>query len=164
MGFSGSGTVRLADSRKARTLQPEGQDSRFRWVITSPPYYDMRTYIPDQWLRNGFIGDPDVVDYMTHHQIVHSSPDHFTADLRHVWRNVETVCTEDAKMVIRFGGIPDRHANPLDLIQNSLRHSGWHITAIQEAGSAMAGKRQADTFLLTKTPPMDEYDVWADRR
>ncbi len=162
--FSASGSVRLADSRETAALQPEEHDSRFRWVITSPPYYGMRTYIPDQWLRNWFVGGPDVVDYTNYHQIVHSSPDNFTADLRQVWRNVETVCTEDAKMVIRFGGIPDRHANPLDLIKNSLSNSGWRITTIKEAGPATAGKRQADTFLPTKTTSLGEYDVWTVRR
>ena len=67
-------------------------------------------------------------------------------------------------MVIRFGGIPDRHANPLDLIKNSLSNSGWRITTIKEAGPATAGKRQADTFLPTKTTSLGEYDVWTVRR
>jgi hypothetical protein len=26
----------------------------FSWIITSPPYYGMRTYLPDQWLRAWF--------------------------------------------------------------------------------------------------------------
>lgn len=159
-----SGSVRLADSRQVEALQPEKPGARFKWVITSPPYYGMRTYIPDQWLRNWFVGGPDVVDYTNRHQIVHSSPEDFTADLRRVWRNAETVSTEDARLVVRFGGIADRHANPLDLIKSSLSNSGWRITTIKEAGPATAGKRQADTFLRTKTAPLAEYDVWALRR
>jgi DNA modification methylase len=156
-----AGTVRLADSRQAEALQPETPEIRFDWLITSPPYYGMRTYIPDQWLRNWFVGGSDVVDYSSSDQIVHSSPEDFAEDLRRVWRNASEVCAEDAKMVIRFGGITDRRANPLDLIKSSLSDSGWRITTIREAGSATEGKRQADAFLRTKSKPMVEYDVWA---
>ncbi len=156
-----TGVVRLADSREAEALQPEAPETRFDWVITSPPYYGMRTYIPDQWLRNWFVGGPDAVDYSNRNQVIHSSPEDFAANLRQVWRNAENVCAEDAKMVIRFGSITDRRANPLDLIKSSLSDSGWRITTIREAGSATEGKRQADAFLRTKSTPMVEYDVWA---
>jgi DNA modification methylase len=155
-----TGAVRLADSREAEALQPETPETRFDWVITSPPYYGMRTYIPDQWLRNWFVGGPDAVDYTNRNQVVHSSPEDFAANLRQVWRNAGEVCAEDAKMVIRFGGLTDRRANPLDLIKSSLSDSGWRITIIEEAGSATAGKRQADSFLRAKSKPMIEYDVW----
>lgn len=161
--FTITGTARLADSREAESLQPEYPDTQFDWVITSPPYYGMRTYIPDQWLRNWFVGGPDSVDYSSRDQVVHSSPQDFVADLRRVWRNAQEVCAEDAKMVIRFGSITNRRADPLDLIKDSLKDSGWRITTIKKAGSAMKGKRQADTFLRTKSKPMVEYDVWAIR-
>ena len=78
--------------------------------------------------------------------------------------NAENVSAEDAKMVIRFGGITDRRADPLGLIKRSLNDSGWRITTIRGAGSATEGKRQADAFLRTKSKPMVEYDVWATRR
>jgi hypothetical protein len=159
-----TGAVRQADSRKVEALQPDAPEVQFNWVITSPPYYGMRTYIPDQWLRNWFVGGPDAVDYTCRAQVVHSSPEDFAADLRQVWRNAEIVCAADAKMVIRFGGITDRRANPLDLIKSSLSDSGWRITTIREAGSAAEGKRQADAFLRTKSKAMVEYDVWAIRR
>jgi hypothetical protein len=159
-----TGTVRLADSREAGALQSESPDTRFNWVITSPPYYGMRTYIPDQWLRNWFVGGPDAVDYTNRAQVVHSSPEDFAADLRQVWRNAGDVCAEDAKMVIRFGGITDRRADPLELIKNSFIDSGWRIATAREAGTATEGKRQADSFLRTKSKPVNEYDVWAARQ
>lgn len=158
-----SGSVRLADSRTAEVLQPETPETLFDWVITSPPYYGMRTYIPDQWLRNWFIGGPDTVDYSNCNQIAHSSPDDFVSDLRKVWRNAACACTEDAVMVIRFGGITDRRVDPLDLAKSSLNESGWRITTIRKAGSAIEGKRQADAFLRIKTKPMIEYDIWTVR-
>lgn len=156
-----TGTVRLADSRHPESLQPASPDVRFDWVITSPPYYGMRTYIPDQWLRNWFLGGPDVVDYAHCNQIVHKSPEDFAADLRQVWRNTGAVCAKSAKLIVRFGGITDRRANPIDLITNSFTDSGWRILTIREAGSALAGKRQANAFLRSETKPMNEYDFWA---
>lgn len=159
-----TGSVRLGDSREANALQPETPESRFDWIITSPPYYGMRTYIPDQWLRNWFVGGLDVVDYTNRDQVAHSSPESFAADLRKVWLNAGKVCAEDAKMVIRFGGITDRSADPLTLIKNSLSDSGWRITTIREAGSAAEGKRQANAFLRTESGPMIEYDVWATKQ
>ncbi len=154
------GTVRLADSREADALRPEIPNVRFNWVITSPPYYGMRTYIPDQWLRNWFVGGPDAVEYTNRHQVVHSSPENFSDDLRQVWRNSYSVCAENAKMVVRFGGISDRSANPLDLIKSSFYDSGWQITATRKAGTATEGKRQADYFLRNRSSPMAEYDIW----
>lgn len=162
--FDITGAVRLADSREAEVFQPVKPKTRFNWVITSPPYYGMRTYIPDQWLRNWFVGGPDVVDYANHVQVVHSSPEGFAADLRQVWRNAESVCADDARMVIRFGGITDRRADPMDLIKSSLGDTDWRITTARKAGTAMEGKRQANTFLRTRSNPMTEYDVWAVRQ
>ena len=158
-----TGAVRLADSRIEEALQPETLGSRFNWVITSPPYYGMRTYIPDQWLRNWFVGGPDTVDYTNQDQVIHSSPEDFTSNLQQVWRNAAKVGTDDATLVIRFGGITKRRVDPLDLIKRSLHGSGWRIMTIRKAGSAKDGKRQADTFLRTKTTPLVEYDVWARR-
>ena len=133
-------------------------------MITSPPYYGMRTYIPDQWLRNWFLGGPDHVDYGNHCQLAHSSPDDFVDDLRAVWRNAATVCSEQATLVIRFGGITDRKVNPLDLIKATLKDSGWTLQTIRDAGSATDGKRQADAFLRTRTTPLSEYDGWATKQ
>jgi hypothetical protein len=66
-------------------------------------------------------------------------------------------------MVVRFGGIADRRADPIDLVKNTFDDSGWRIAAIGEAGSAREGKRQADSFLRKKTKPLAEYDIWAVR-
>ncbi len=46
------GHIRLADSR---ALAPEDFAMRFRYVITSPPYFDMKTYVSDHWLRNSAV-------------------------------------------------------------------------------------------------------------
>lgn len=162
-GPDDKGEVRLLDSREPGSLAPKADNTLFSWVITSPPYYGMRTYIPDQWLRRWFIGGMDCVDYTNERQIVHSSPDDFTADLRKVWNNAAEVCTPDATLVVRFGAINDRQAEPLQLAKASFRNTSWRLATICSAGSALEGKRQADTFLRNRSKPVIEYDLWARR-
>ena len=58
-------------------------------VITSPPYYGMRTYIQDQWLRHWFLGGRDEVDYEACTQFHHCSHDDFAADLARVWTHLK---------------------------------------------------------------------------
>jgi hypothetical protein len=157
------GRVRLADSRQPGAFRAEESGQPFDWVITSPPYYGMRTYIPDQWLRNWFLGGPPTTDYSVKHQVVHSSPEDFAEDLRKVWRNAAESSSEGATMVIRFGGIPDRCVDPRSLIKKSLTGTGWRVVAVRAAGTATEGKRQADSFLRTRTRPVVEYDVWATK-
>ena len=156
-----SGEVRLGDSRVRRNLVPDDDSASFSWVITSPPYYGMRTYIPDQWLRYWFLGGPARVDYSNDNQIVHSSPKQFTRDIRKVWDNAAQACAEGATLVVRFGGIADRQAEPLELAKTSLRGSAWRLRTVKRAGSANWGKRQADAFLRNRSKPVVEFDLWA---
>ncbi|HWQ39372.1 MAG TPA: DNA methyltransferase [Burkholderiales bacterium] len=162
-GLSAPGQARLADSRSPAALRPRAPRRRFRWIITSPPYYGMRTYVADQWLRYWFLGGPDAVDYSHGEQIGHGSPEAFAEDLRKVWKNVAGVSVGDARLVVRFGGIADRAADPLTILKESLRDSGWRIQTVRPAGTAHGGKRQADTFLRDSSKPRTEYDVWARR-
>ena len=155
----GRGVARLGDSRLRTALRNQGQP--FDWVVTSPPYYGMRTYIPDQWLRNWFVGGPSVVDYSNTKQVHHGSPEEFAADLQRVWENARAVCDDNARLVIRFGGIADRDQNPRDIIRASLHETGWDLLTIKPAGKASDGRRQADTFLRKRSKPLEERVVWA---
>lgn len=157
------GLARLGDSRNVDSLQPHIDGGRYSWIVTSPPYYGMKTYIPDQWLRNWFVGGLSTVQYGSVDQLVHGGPEIFADGLNSVWRNSAAVATEDARLVIRFGGISDRRADPVQLIKSSLINSGWRITRIKSAGAASEGKRQADSFLRNRSNPVVEVDVWAAR-
>lgn len=156
------GIVCLADSREAATFACTG-GAQPRWVITSPPYYGMRTYLPDQWLRNWFLGGESCVDYSNAGQLGHPSPAAYADQLRTVWNNVAAVAAPDAQLIVRFGGIADRKADPLSIVKSSIKESGWKIATIKPAGSAASGKRQALHFARTSTAARDEYDVWARR-
>ena len=155
------GIALLDDSRSPRRLQAISQEQAFDWIITSPPYYGMRTYVQDQWLRYWFMGGPEHVNYIVDGQLNHFSPEAFTAQLKQVWDNAALVSTKNARLVVRFGGIRDRKADPLELIRESFRHGAWRLQHVHEAGTAASGKRQADAFLKMKTKPMTEYDCWA---
>jgi hypothetical protein len=152
----------LADSRDHQTYG-EFTTSQFRWIITSPPYYGMRTYVPDQWLRNWFVGGPSVVDYDATTQLSHAGASAFASDLRSVWENVAAKSHPAARLVIRFGGINDREADPRDILKESLRDSGWTLTTMNSAGSADLGRRQAGHFGGQSGKAKTEFDAWARR-
>lgn len=155
------GKVVRGDSRRRGILERVAGVHEIDWVITSPPYYGLRTYVPDQWLRYWFLGGPPAVEYFAESQLSHSSPEAFASQLRSVWRNVRAVCAPGARLVVRFGGINDRKADPLSIIETSLRGSGFEVRAVTPAGSASSGQRQARHFSRSSEEAREEHDVWA---
>jgi len=154
------GIILHQDSREPLRVRPERQ---FSWIITSPPYYGMKTYIPDQWLRNWFVGGPSAVEYQTRSlDIQHSSPGEFIHQLRQVWGNAAAVSADNARLVCRFGGIHDRRYDCLEILKASFRGSGWRLVTITNAGTALDGRRQAAQFgERQRKYPRKEYDAYA---
>jgi hypothetical protein len=155
-----AGMIMLDDGRNIDT---HDWGYNFSYVITSPPYYGMRTYIPDQWLRYWFLGGPADVAY-THPvgSLSHRSLDAFTIGLAGMWRSVANVCKPAAKLVCRFGAIRDRDHDPVDIIKNSLSGTDWQLVTIKHAGNSLAGKRQAQQFgERIRLSPRQEYDFHA---
>jgi hypothetical protein len=145
------GKVFQADSR---TFTLPARQRVFRWVITSPPYYGMRSYWPDQWLRNWFLGGPAEVSYTTEQQIPHSSKEDFVASLSEVWRRSAAVCVPGARLVVRFGALPSvSKDDPKVLLARSLRKAdcGWRITTVMRAGTAQKRRRLAMNLTETTT-------------
>lgn len=157
-----SGRIITGDSRRS-IFTRAARGEKASWIVTSPPYYGLRTYLPDQWLRNWFLGGPSEVEYSTEGQILHSSPEAFALDLRQVWRNVGRISAPGARLVVRFGGINDRKADPLHIIRTSLEGSGFELQKITPAGSASNGQRQALHFSRTSSAAREEHDILAVR-
>jgi hypothetical protein len=153
-----SGCVVAGDSQHAASFN--GVDRKASWILTSPPYYGMRTYIPDQWLRRWFVGGPSDVDYSNAGQLSHSSQDDFAAGMRTVWKNCASHAKPDCRLVIRFGAINDRKVDALELAKASVKDSPWKVLSSRKAGTASTGKRQADHFVPAKAA-MEEFDIWA---
>lgn len=155
----GQGRVALGDSRK-RATYPRGR--RFRWIVTSPPYYGLRTYQQDQWLRLWFLGGHDTVDYSYPSDSVrHTGPEVFADDLRAVWTQCARSSSPGARMIVRFGSIRDREVDPAGLLRHSLRDTGWAVRRISDAGDAHRGKRQAEQFVRAPARALREIDLHA---
>jgi DNA modification methylase len=131
-------------------------------IITSPPYYGMKSYVQDQWLRNWFLGGPATIDYKKGGQISHSGVPAFVESLSRVWRNIGNLPSQRKNLYMRIGAIPSKKVNPIDITRQSLDASGhrWRILSVKNAGTPNGGKRQAETMRVRSTP-VSEYDVHA---
>lgn len=142
-----------------------GIRTKFDWVVTSPPYYGMRTYRPDQWLRNWFVGGPASVDYSVEGQLGRGSEDAFLEGLSRTWAAVADVCNPGARLIVRFGAIASSKREPRVLMGRSLRmaDAGWRIQTIRPAGRADDGRRQAAQFASSGAvgDPIQEVDIYA---
>lgn len=153
--------VGLGDSRDVPFLEKLCAGARPAWVVTSPPYYGLRTYVPDQWLRSWFLGGPSAVDYSYGTQVSHRSKQAFIADLRGVWTNLAGLVSSGATLVVRFGAINDRNVDPQALLTASLDDTPWCLQTVEPAGTAAAGKRQAASFTRAPSRAVAEIDAWA---
>jgi hypothetical protein len=155
------GRAVLGDSRSADTFSGM---PKARFIVTSPPYYGMRTYLPDQWLRLWFLGGPDHVKYgQSEMQLEHLSAVRFAAELSCVWKNVASRAAAGARLIIRYGGINTRVFEPKDILEKSLKDSGWRMVTAREAPDSGRGRRQARQFRPKPKKAIVEYDVYCHR-
>lgn len=135
-------------------------------VITSPPYYGMRTYVQDQWLRNWLLGGPDSIEYSAGPQLNHGGQSAFAISLGRVWRNIadSAASSETLHMYVRFGIIPSTSVDAKRIFRNSLEESGgaWRLVSARKAKSADAGKRQASQ-MKTESVAAIEFDFHVER-
>jgi len=154
--------ARFGDSRFASALPEWTRD--FSVVVTSPPYYGMKTYVQDQWLRNWFLGGPEVIDYVNDLQLSHTGVDAFSASLGKVWRNMARSKAGELDMHIRFGIIPSCKVSAKEIVLSSLEDSGarWKVLKVRAAKTASSGKRQADQMAAGSAASV-EYDFHVKR-
>lgn len=153
-----SGSVFCAD---ARSVQLPAEIGPVSSVVTSPPYFGMRTYVTDQWLRRWFLGGPSEPDYAMDKQLDMSSPEAFAGDLSKVWRSVASVAADGCTMTIRFGAIPSAPSSPERILRDSLdaAECGWTVKGAVDAGLPTKGRRQAEQFGFVRSKPIEEVDV-----
>ena len=154
------GTIYFGDARRADLLLSKHR--RFDWIITSPPYFKMQTYKPDQWLRNWFLGDSDSVNYTQNGQLSHRK-DRFVEELSKVWKAVAKRCLPGAQLIVRFGCLPSAPVNAQDILESSfnLSNSRWKIYGCKDAGSANNGYRQSLQFGNFSKNASREIDMYA---
>lgn len=156
--------VLYGDSRSEKLFRSLGSAPSI--VITSPPYYGMRTYVQDQWLRNWFLGGPDSIDYSAGPQLDHGGQQVFAASLGKVWKNIANSAesSESLHMYVRFGIIPSALVDAKKLFRASLEESGvgWRLVSTRSAKSADVGKRQADQMKAESAAAV-EFDFHVER-
>ena len=154
-----TGRVIQGDARTALC----GTRRRFSRVITSPPYLGMRTYLPDQWLRNWALGGEPAPEYALAGQIASQHPETFAQELADAWTAISERCLPGARMTVRFGALPSIPVEPSKVIADSLRRSeaSWEVVETRSAGAAHNGRRQADQFSPEASAPIAETDVVA---
>jgi DNA modification methylase len=154
--------AKYGDSRLFRSLPQRARD--FSVVVTSPPYYGMRTYIQDQWLRNWFVGGLDHVEYANDFQLEHTGTSTFADSLGRVWKNMARTDACNLDMYIRFGIIPSSKVDAKALLRASLESSGvrWREVSVRKADTASSGKRQADHMAAGSTAAL-EFDFHIER-
>ena len=130
-------------------------------VITSPPYYGMRTYVQDQWLRMWFLGGDEEIDYENHNQLCHSGHERFIKDLSKVWSIIAKRAQDEAHLHVRFGSISSAKSDARKMLKASLEESGyWKLISVRNAQTSHSGKRQAD-YMGRESDPATEFDFHA---
>lgn len=147
----------------ARRLCNDWNHGRVDTIITSPPYWQMRTYRPDQWLRLWFLGGAEDVEYTDPAAVGSGNARFFADDLQTVWRQAARVSSDDAVMVVRFGAIPSAQVDADTLFRSSLAGSGWTTVHTANAGDPRKGKRQSEHFGSRRSKPVEEIDFFCRR-
>ncbi len=158
------GFIINADSTKSSTFEiirsELGGERLFDTVITSPPYHGMNTYIPDQWLRNWFVGGPDCVQYTTEGQ-TSGKLNVFVEQLNSVWRHCSDLCKDGANICVRFGDISRDETDPEDIIRKAFDGTGWSNIEVQGAGAPTHNRRASNSFAIPNLRDYKEIDVHA---
>jgi hypothetical protein len=150
--------VKCLDARKATSF---GRIKGPIVTVTSPPYYGMRTYVQDQWLRMWFLGGKEVINYENRNQLCHSSHERFITDLAKVWRIIGKRAQDEAHLYVRFGSIPSAKSDARKILKSSLEEAGyWKLVSVRSAKTSHSGKRQAD-YMGHKSDPAIEFDFHA---
>lgn len=149
--------VILSDARESRIVR-----TKFSATVTSPPYFGMDTYVPDQWIRNWFLGGPPRPDYSKQQQLSFGTTDQFVTSLSEVWSKVAKHSLPGAKLVIRFGALSSRKSCPEEIVRNSLSRCSatWKLESITEAGLPSRNSRQAEQMgaKARKNSAIEELD------
>jgi hypothetical protein len=80
-----------------------------------------------------------------------------------VWKNVAERASPNARLIIRFGGIHDREAEPMHVLKASLADTGWRLVTVKTVPDADRGRRQVRQFQVSPRKSITEHDVYCHR-
>jgi hypothetical protein len=149
--------IQCADSRSAAAFHR--LEGKITHVVTSPPYYGLRTYSQDQWLREWFLGGSTTVNYGVGPGLDHSSPEAFSKSLADVWDNVGNHAAQRIRVCIRFGGIPSRRTSAEDILRDSFEASAhpWRVLTRHPAATAKCCRCGRQTIRLRRATTLWAY-------
>ena len=126
-------------------LSSHGQS--IRYVITSPPYFDITNFEEDQWLRRWFLGsDPHPTHGNLSKDDRHSSPARYWGMMCDLWRVLGQVLGRRSHIVIRLGA---KEQSPQELAQCVLAtggFSGRKVFLAEDIHVSSIKGRQTDSF------------------
>lgn len=148
------GQVKLADCRCADAYAPFADVD---YIITSPPYFGMDRYFPNQWLRLWLMGKettpPD--------SITQDNAEHYIRDLARVWKNCSEISRNGTIMVVRLGNTWEGHyTDPIGLLTSSLEQSGtrWILDGYERVTKMITTPSSEFPFPLPSRRPPVEYN------
>jgi hypothetical protein len=143
---TGEGIARLADSTvelgQVRDEIEAGQKSKFRLLLTSPPYYDITHYHYDQWLRYWMLGGPSWPSKVEdRYRGRFSSQTAYLELLDSVFRQAARIMADDGIIYVRT----DKRQFTLDTTRSALqRHfPNWRL---EETDRPFKGQTQTVLF------------------
>jgi hypothetical protein len=124
-----------------------GIKESIRFVITSPPYFDVTSFEEDQWLRLWFLGyEPNPTYRKVCRDDRHSSPTRYWNMICDFWRVLGRVLDRKAHIVMRLGA---KDQSPEQLARCLLATSsfcGRRVAAVGDYEVSSIRRRQTDAF------------------
>jgi hypothetical protein len=154
----GRGTIVQGDARRASIMFPELVNS-VALVITSPPYFDVTSFVEDQWLRIWLLGGP-------HHPMDsrggddrHASRHKYWEFLTEAWQGIGALLAEQARIVIRIGGSGLALEETSNKLAESLRVGLNRAVHLVEASASLLQRRQTQAFRPNSQGIKQEFDL-----
>jgi hypothetical protein len=140
------GTTFCADMRELPRLLRDVTD-RIRYVITSPPYFDVTDFEEDQWLRLWFLGsDPRPTYGKFSRDDRHSSLTSYWNMICDLWRVLGQILGGKSHVILRIGG---KNQRPERLCRSLLAASKFSRRTVRLIGGFEVSpirRRQTDSF------------------
>lgn len=137
--------VYCSDMRRLPELIDE--NTPIRYVITSPPYFDITNFEEDQWLRLWFLGnDPTPTYGKISQDDRHSSPVRYWEMICDLWRTLGQILDSRAHVIMRIGAKNQTPRQLSDCLLATSGFSGRNVRAADEFEVSAIKGRQTDAF------------------
>lgn len=131
-----------------------------RYVVTSPPYFDVTNYGEDQWLRLWFLGGPpSPIRQKFSKDDRHSAEEQYWTLLADMWRVLGQTMGHDSHIVIRLGATRIQPARLASGLEGVARVAGRHVKLASHKVSELV-RRQTDSFRPGSTGCKVEIDCY----